>query len=136
MDAGFWRWRIIARTNSLGISCHPNAGNKLDTSNPFQRVRSLNPIPRKHSTKLTNLHPKSFTIELGAALTVMVASRVGIPVSTTLCMVGSVVSVGWIANEGSVDWKLLGKIFLAWVLTFPLSGCISALVFASLRPAL
>jgi len=86
---------------------------------------------------ITHLTPsRGFTIELGAALTVLVASRAGIPVSTTHCMVGSVVAVGYISNEGSVSWKLFGKIFLSWIVTIPAAGLVSAAMFAALRPAL
>lgn len=55
---------------------------------------------------LTNITPDTgFTIELGAALTVLVASKAGVPVSTTHCKVGSVVCVGYFSDR-SVDWSL------------------------------
>jgi len=50
-----------------------------------------------------------FTIEIGAAITVLIASKAGLPISTTHCKVGSVVSVGWIRTakgERGVDWRL------------------------------
>jgi sodium-dependent phosphate transporter len=61
-------------------------------------------------TNITHLTPsRGFTIELGAATTVLIASRAGIPVSTTHCMVGSVVAVGYASNDGSVSWRLFGS---------------------------
>ncbi|KOB64608.1 Phosphate transporter [Operophtera brumata] len=55
---------------------------------------------------LTSITPDTgFTIELGAALTVLVASKAGLPVSTTHCKVGSVVCVGYF-SEKAVDWSL------------------------------
>ncbi|XP_046872676.1 sodium-dependent phosphate transporter 2 [Hypomesus transpacificus] len=80
---------------------------------------------------LTPITPSSgFTIELASALTVVLASNVGIPVSTTHCKVGSVVAVGWIRSQRAVDWRLFRNIFLAWFVTVPLAGLFSAAVMA------
>ncbi|XP_062568923.1 sodium-dependent phosphate transporter 1-like [Saccostrea cucullata] len=68
-----------------------------------------------------------FCIEVGSALTVLLASNVGIPISTTHCKVGSVVSVGRVRSKQNVDWKLFRNIILAWVGTVPVAGAISAL---------
>lgn len=68
-----------------------------------------------------------FCIEVGSALTVLLASNVGIPISTTHCKVGSVVSVGRVRSKQNVDWKLFRNIILAWVGTVPIAGAISAL---------
>ncbi|XP_052765082.1 sodium-dependent phosphate transporter 1-A-like isoform X2 [Mya arenaria] len=77
---------------------------------------------------LTKITPSSgFCIEVGSALTVLVASNIGIPISTTHCKVGSVVCVGRVRSKGSVDWKLFRNIILAWVVTLPVSGGLSAL---------
>uniref|UniRef100_A0A6Q2XAI5 Phosphate transporter n=1 Tax=Esox lucius TaxID=8010 RepID=A0A6Q2XAI5_ESOLU len=80
---------------------------------------------------LTPITPSSgFTIELASALTVVLASNVGIPVSTTHCKVGSVVAVGWIRSKKAVDWRLFRNIFLAWFVTVPVAGLFSAAVMA------
>ncbi|XP_067886442.1 sodium-dependent phosphate transporter 2 isoform X4 [Heterodontus francisci] len=71
-----------------------------------------------------------FTIELASAFTVVVASNVGLPISTTHCKVGSVVAVGWIRSRKAVDWHLFRNIFLAWFVTVPVSGLFSAAVMA------
>ncbi len=67
-------------------------------------------------------------IELGAAITVLIASKVGIPVSTTHCLVGSVVFVGHFRSKASVNWKLFINILVAWIVTLPVSGGLSALI--------
>uniref|UniRef100_A0A673A0C5 Phosphate transporter n=1 Tax=Sphaeramia orbicularis TaxID=375764 RepID=A0A673A0C5_9TELE len=80
---------------------------------------------------LTPITPSSgFTIELASALTVVFASNIGIPVSTTHCKVGSVVAVGWIRSKKAVDWRLFRNIFLAWFVTVPVAGLFSAAVMA------
>ncbi|XP_064652342.1 sodium-dependent phosphate transporter 1-B-like isoform X2 [Lineus longissimus] len=83
---------------------------------------------------LTKITPSSgFCIEIGSALTVLIASNIGIPISTTHCKVGSVVCVGRFRSRENVDWKLFRNIFLAWIVTLPISGGVSAAVFAGLR---
>ncbi|XP_033339580.1 na[+]-dependent inorganic phosphate cotransporter type III [Megalopta genalis] len=68
-----------------------------------------------------------FTIEVGAAVTVLLASKAGLPVSTTHCKVGSVVCVGWASRGGEgVSWKLFRNIAFAWLITVPIAGCLSA----------
>ncbi|XP_050800969.1 sodium-dependent phosphate transporter 2 isoform X2 [Gopherus flavomarginatus] len=82
---------------------------------------------------LTPITPSSgFCIEVMCALTVLVASNVGIPISSTHCKVGSVVAVGWIRSKKAVDWRLFRNIFLAWFVTVPVAGLFSAGVMAIL----
>ncbi|XP_053303550.1 sodium-dependent phosphate transporter 1-B [Pleuronectes platessa] len=80
---------------------------------------------------LTPITPSSgFSIELASAVTVVVASNIGLPVSTTHCKVGSVVAVGWLRSRKAVDWRLFRNIFVAWFVTVPISGLISAAIMA------
>ncbi|XP_073454139.1 sodium-dependent phosphate transporter 2 isoform X2 [Aquarana catesbeiana] len=80
---------------------------------------------------LTPITPSSgFCIEVMCALTVLVSSNVGIPISSTHCKVGSVVAVGWIRSRKAVDWRLFRNIFLAWFVTVPVAGLFSAGVMA------
>lgn len=80
-------------------------------------------------TKLTA--SSGFTIEIGAAFTVLVASKIGIPISTTHCKVGSVVFVGWAqTSRGGVDWRLFRNIIFAWAVTVPIAGGLSAALMA------
>ncbi|XP_074065135.1 sodium-dependent phosphate transporter 2 isoform X1 [Macrotis lagotis] len=82
---------------------------------------------------LTPITPSSgFTIELASAFTVVIASNIGLPVSTTHCKVGSVVAVGWIRSRKAVDWHLFRNIFVAWFVTVPVAGLFSAAVMAIL----
>ncbi|XP_067123024.1 sodium-dependent phosphate transporter 1-B-like [Centruroides vittatus] len=80
---------------------------------------------------LTKITPSSgFTIEIGAASTVLLASKLGLPISTTHCKVGSVVFVGWTRSRQGVDWSLFRNIVLAWILTLPITGGIAAILMA------
>ncbi|KAJ9589244.1 hypothetical protein L9F63_017543 [Diploptera punctata] len=83
-------------------------------------------------TKITS--STGFTIEIGAAFTVLLASKIGIPISTTHCKVGSVVFVGWASSsKEGVDWKLFRNIIFAWVVTVPIAAGLSALMMVILQ---
>lgn len=77
------------------------------------------------------------TIETGSATTVLIASKIGVPISTTHCKVGAVTFVGWVygktfnqeeKTDGHVNWKLFGGIVSAWVITLPAAMGLSALI--------
>ena len=74
-----------------------------------------------------------FIIEISTAFTVLVASNLSIPISTTHCKVGSVVTIGRVRSKQSVDWSLFRNIIVAWVVTVPVTGGIAAGVMAILR---
>ncbi|VUZ56679.1 unnamed protein product [Hymenolepis diminuta] len=78
---------------------------------------------------LATITPSSgVAIEIGSALTVLTASKFGLPISTTHCKVGSVVCVGRFRSRENVNWRLFVNILLAWVITLPIAGGISALI--------
>nr|XP_026692334.1 sodium-dependent phosphate transporter 1-like [Ciona intestinalis] len=69
---------------------------------------------------------RGFCIELMTAATVLIASNIGIPISTTHCKVGAVVSIGWYGSRAAVDWSVARNIACAWFVTVPVSGLLSA----------
>ncbi len=84
--------------------------------------------------KLTKLTPsRGFSIEIGAAITVIIASRLGLPVSTTHCQVGATMGVGLVEFKGNtVNWKQFGYICVGWVFTVLFTGALAAAIFAVL----
>lgn len=85
---------------------------------------------------LTNLTPsRGFSIELMSAITVLICSNLALPVSTTHCKVGAVVAVGWVRSREAVDWKIFRNIVLAWFVTVPVSGVLTAVIFIIIRAA-
>ena len=80
-------------------------------------------------TKITELTPsRGFCAELAAASTVVLASRTGIPVSTTHILVGAVLGVGLARGIGALDLRVVLNIIISWVVTLP-AGAIMAMVF-------
>ena len=80
--------------------------------------------------KITELTPsRGFAAELAAALTIVLASRLGIPVSTTHILVGSVLGVGLARGIGAIDLRVVGSILISWVATLPLAAGLSIFFF-------
>lgn len=86
-------------------------------------MRSLGNRITKHSPT------RGYSMELAAAITVLLASRLGLPVSTTQCVTGAVLGVALVNFDlRSINWKQLAKILLGWVLTLPIAGLVSGII--------
>jgi len=84
-------------------------------------------IVRTMGQKITKLKPVGgFCAESGGAITLFVASFLGIPVSTTHTITGAIVGVGATQKLSAVRWGVAGNIVWAWVLTIPASALIAA----------
>src|ERR671932_385337 len=80
------------------------------------------------------LQPSSgFCAELATATTILLASRFGIPVSTSHALVGGVVGIGLIQDWKSVRFQTLQGIALAWIITLPIAAGLGAIIFVCLR---
>ena len=74
-------------------------------------------------SRITELTPsRGFAAQLGAALTIVLASRTGIPVSTTHILVGAVLGVGMARGIGALDLGVVGRIMASWVATLPIAS--------------
>ena len=83
---------------------------------------------------IMTLQPSSgFCAELATATTILFASRLGLPVSTSHALVGAVVGVGLIKNRQSVKLQTLQGIAAAWFITIPVSAILSASIFSVLH---
>ncbi len=79
--------------------------------------------------KITQLTPsRGFAAELAAATTIVIASGTGIPISTTHTLVGAVLGVGLARGIEAIDLRVVGRIFVSWVVTIP-AGAILSIVF-------
>ena len=81
-------------------------------------------------TKITELTPtRGYCATLAAAITVVLASKTGLPVSTTQIAVGAVMGVGLARGIGAIDLRVIGGIVLSWLVTLPAGGILAALFF-------
>lgn len=73
---------------------------------------------------------RGFSIELGAAIVIILGSQYGIPLSTTHCQVGATVGVGLLEGTGGVNLLLLAKVIGGWIITLIIVGGTAAAFFA------
>jgi len=82
-------------------------------------------------SKITKLRPMGgFAAETAGAITILVSSELGIPVSTTHVITGAIVGVGAVHGKRAVNWGVAGSIVWAWLLTIPASAAIAAAVYS------
>ncbi len=87
-------------------------------------------IVRTMGQKITKLKPVGgFCAETGGAMTLFLATGLGIPVSTTHTITGSIVGVGSTQSVSAVRWGVAGNIVLAWILTIPCAAGIAAIAW-------
>jgi PiT family inorganic phosphate transporter len=84
--------------------------------------------------KITELTPsRGFSAEFAAATTIVIASKLGLPVSTTHTLVGAVVGVGFGRSIGAINTRILRGIFASWFITVPFTALLAALMFVVAR---
>lgn len=112
----FWVILLCATTMGLGTSI-----------GGWQIIKTM-------GLRLTKLEPvHGFAAETGAALTIELASRLGIPLSTTHTIATSIMGVGSTRRFSAVRWGVSRDIVMAWLLTFPLCGLIAWFVVTLLK---
>jgi PiT family inorganic phosphate transporter len=111
-------WVIAASSGAIGLGT---------MSGGWRIVRTM-------GTRLTRLQPRSgFCAETGAAFSILIATWMGLPVSSTHAIAGAIAGVGSIQRTRAVRWHVAGGIVTAWVLTIPAAAAVSALVYCAVR---
>ncbi|MBK8255840.1 MAG: inorganic phosphate transporter [Polyangiaceae bacterium] len=108
------RWVIIACAAAIALGTA--AGGKKIIKTMGSKIIRISPL-------------QGFAAETSGTLTILAASSLGIPVSTTHCINACIMGVGASKRVSAVRWGVAGNILVAWVLTLPLSG---ALAFVSM----
>jgi PiT family inorganic phosphate transporter len=87
-------------------------------------------IVKTMGQKITKLRPVGgFAAETGGAITLFMASGLGIPVSTTHTITGAIVGVGSAQRARAVRWGLAGNIVVAWIVTMPAAAIMAAVAY-------
>jgi PiT family inorganic phosphate transporter len=87
-------------------------------------------IVRTMGSKITHLKPmQGFCAETGGAITLFLATELGVPVSTTHTITGAIVGVGTARRVSAVRWNIASGIVVAWVITMPAAAIIGGLAF-------
>jgi len=83
--------------------------------------------------RITELVPsRGFAAEFAAATTVLVCTKLGLPISTTHTLVGSVIGVGMARGMAALDMRVVGQIVSAWVVTLPVAFALAAVAYLAL----
>ena len=91
-------------------------------------------IVKTMGTKITKLQPfGGFCAETSGAITLFLATHLGIPVSTTHTITGAIIGVGATRRISAVKWGVAGTIVWAWILTIPLAAAVSAISYFVIR---
>jgi PiT family inorganic phosphate transporter len=113
-------WVILAAHTAIGLGTLAGGWRIIHTMGA--RITKLQPV-------------NGFAAETGAAGAIFVATALGIPVSTTHAITGSIVGVGATRRLSAVRWGVAGRILWAWVLTIPAAAAVGAAVDWLLRAA-
>jgi PiT family inorganic phosphate transporter len=102
-------WVVLAAYSAIGLGTLSGGWRIIHTMG--SRITKLQPV-------------HGFAAETGAAGAIFIATALGIPVSTTHAITGSIVGVGSTRRLSAVRWGVAGRIIWAWVLTIPAAAAI------------
>ena len=129
---GFWRHFHLTSAEVIPYWVEIGAYSAIALGTLFGGWRIVHTM----GSRITKLRPVGgFAAETAGAFTILLATRFGIPVSTTHTITGSIVGVGATQRLSAVRWGVAGKIVWAWVMTIPAAGGIAALTYLLLKVA-
>jgi len=111
-------WVVLACQTAMGLGTLSGGWRIVKTMG--QRVAKLKPVD-------------GFCAESGAAITLFISTAMGIPVSTTHTITGSIAGVGSLKRLTAVRWNVAGKIVWAWIFTIPVAGAIAAVAYWAIQ---
>jgi inorganic phosphate transporter, PiT family len=114
------RWVILACASAIALGTM--AGGKKIIKTMGSKIIRITPL-------------QGFAAETAGALTILAASQLGVPVSTTHCINACIMGVGASKRLSAVRWGVAGNIVIAWVLTLPISAAIAFVCMIGLRAA-
>lgn len=92
-------------------------------------VQGKNVIATVGENIITLVPSTGFCAEIATATTILLASRIGLPVSTSHALVGAVIGIGLIAPTQKVQWAIVRSVILAWVITLPMAAILGGIIF-------
>lgn len=123
---GFFGFFYVANSDVVPLWVELSAYTMISLGTLFGGWRIVHTM----GTRITKLRPVGgFCAEAGGAVVILIASKFGIPISTTHTITGAIVGVGATTRLRAVRWGLAGRIVWAWVLTIPAAALMAALSY-------
>jgi inorganic phosphate transporter, PiT family len=132
-ETGIFRFMHVTSAETIPYWVELGAYTAIALGTLFGGWRIVNTM----GSRITRLRPVGgFCAETGGAISILLATRFGIPVSTTHTITGSIVGVGAIIRMRAVRWDIAGRIVWAWILTIPAAALVAALSYWLLAAAI
>jgi PiT family inorganic phosphate transporter len=125
-ETGFLRHFYAANSDTIPYWVEIGAYSAISLGTLFGGWRIVHTM----GSRVTRLRPVGgFCAETGGALSILLATRFGIPVSTTHTITGSIIGVGATMRSRAVRWGIAGRIVWAWILTIPAAAIVAAISY-------
>ncbi len=129
-ETGWMRHLHLANADAIPLWVEMGAYTAIALGTLFGGWRIVHTM----GTRITKLRPVGgCAAETGGAVAILIATRFGIPVSTTHTITGAIVGVGATTRLSAVRWGIAGRIVWAWILTIPASALTAAIILVILE---